>query len=264
MVEVEEVDAGFETARRKRFFSWLVTVFVRPGKAMREIASEDRSVWWLPMLLLTVLTLASVLVAGPLRKEKALNAQIQTPDSFQWMTPEQQEQYMQAQKSGAELPKTHIFPAIGSLVGLWLGWFLLGALLHLILTMLGSRSTNNTIYNIAAWASMPIAIRLIVQIVAMLTTHQLISSPGVSGFLPVDVKGALVFARILLTLVDFYLIWQFILLLVGAFSTSGLTRGKAFSGVLISVLLLLGLSALPGFLAAQLSGLNVSQSFFFF
>ena len=39
--------------------------------------------------------LASVLVAGPLRKEKALNAQIQTPDSFQWMTPEQQQQYMQ-------------------------------------------------------------------------------------------------------------------------------------------------------------------------
>ncbi len=262
MVEVEELDLSAPVAR-KRQFSWLLNTFIRPRRAMHEIASEDRSAWIIPMLLLTLLTVAFVLVAGPMRKEAALNAQIEPPPSFEWMSPEQQQQWMTAQQSAAEPVRTHLFPAIGSLVGLWFGWFLLGSILHLILTMLGSRSTNTTLYNIAAWASLPLALRLIVQIIAMLATRQLIASPGLSGFLAQDAKGGLLFLQILLGMVDIYLLWQILLLWFGSASTSGLTRGKAFTGVIISVLFLLAVSALPGFLMAQLGDLNVSQPFFF-
>lgn len=262
MVEVEELDLSAPIAR-KRQLSWLLNTFIRPGRAMHEIASEDRSAWFIPMLLLTLLTVAFIFVAGPLRKEAALNAQIEPPPSFEWMTPEQQQQWMQAQQSAAEPVRTHLFPAIGSLVGLWFGWFVLGSILHLVTTMLGSRSTNTTIYNIAAWASLPFAVRLIVQIIAMLTAHQLISNPGLSGFIAEDVKGGMLFLRIMVSMVDIYLLWQIVLLWIGSASTSGLTRGKAFTGVIISVVLLLALSALPGFLMAQLSGLSVNSPFFF-
>lgn len=262
MVEVEEIDLSAPIAR-KRQFSWLLNTFIRPGRAMHEVASEDRAVWIVPMLLLTLLMVAFVLVAGPLRKEAALNAQIEPPPSFEWMTPEQQQQWMQAQQSAAEPVRTHLFPAIGSLVGLWFGWFVLGSILHLVLTMLGSRSTNTTIYNIAAWASLPFAVRLIVQIIAMITARQLITSPGLSGFLADDVSGGLLFLRIMLSMVDLYLLWQILLLWFGSASTSGLTKGKAFTGVMIAVVLLLALSALPSFLMSQLSGLSVNSPFFF-
>lgn len=263
MVEVEEVVLSAPTNRRKQF-EWLWTTFIRPRKAMHEIACEERSVWLIPMLILTVLTLVSALVAGPLRKQAALNAPFEPPESFQWMTPEQQEQYMQAQQSGADPVRTHVFPAIGALASLWFNWFLLGSVLHLVLTMLGSRGTNTTIYNLTAWASLPFAVRIIVQIIAMLTNKQLLAAPGISGFVTTDGANVMAFIRIMLSMVDIYLIWQIILLWIGASSTSGLTPGKAFSGVLISVVLLLAIASIPGFLMLQFGGLSVTRPFFFY
>ena len=89
------------------------------------------------------------------------------------MTPEQQQQYMDAQSSMNGPATIYVFPAIGALAGLWLSWFLLGAFLHLVMTMLGGRGTNTSAFNIAAWASLPFAIRMIVQIIFMLTNKQL-------------------------------------------------------------------------------------------
>jgi hypothetical protein len=156
------------------------------------------------------------------------------------------------------------FPAIGALLGLWIGWFVLGGILHLALTLLGSRTTTVSAFNMAAWASIPFAIRMIVQIIAMLTTHKLIVSPGLSGFMAADGTGALMFARIVLSMVDLYLIWQTILLILGAVSLPGLSRRKAVTGVIGIMILMLVLSAIPGFIAAQLGGLDVTRSFFYF
>jgi hypothetical protein len=68
---------------------------------------------------------------------------------------------------------------------------------------------------------------------------------------------------VLLGLVDIYLIWQFVLLVIGSAAT-GLPRGKAFAGVLLVIVLVLVLGALPGFGLAQLSGLSVDRPFIFF
>lgn len=262
MAQVEEIDLSVPDSRRMRF-DWLLPVIFRPARTMRAVAAEEHAQWLLPMLLLTVLTIIFVIVAGPLRQQAILTAGVELPDSFQYMTPEQQEQFLQAQQSGAGTAQTHIFPGVAAVGGLWLSWFVLGGVLHLVMTLLGSRSSTTTAYNLASWASMPFALRLIVQMIAMLTTRTLITSPGLSGFVAADASGALAFARIVLSMVDIYLIWQFILLVIGA-SATGMSRGKAFAGVLIAVLLVLALGALPGFGMAQLSGLNVDRPFIFF
>lgn len=263
MVEIEELEQNApETS--KNHFGWFLTTFIKPGKTMHEIASAEKGSWLLPLLLLTLLTLINIWTAGPLRQQAMLNNPGELPESFQYMSPEQQEQYMAAQASAAGPTQVYIFPGIGAVVGLWMSWFVLGGVLHLVLTLLGSRSTNTASFNLAAWASLPFAIRLIVQIVAMLTTHQLIKSPGLSGFIADDATGALAVLRIMLSMVDVYLIWQIVLLWIGSASTAGLQRGKALGGILISVLLVLVMAALPGFLIAQVSGLNVSGPMFFF
>jgi len=263
MVQTEEMEAP-APKHRPFHFEWLLPMLYRPGKTMRAIVAEERGVWAVPMLLLTVLTIVLVLVAAPVRRDAALSNQGELPESYQYLTPEEQEQYNQVQQSKVNVTTTTIFPGIGALAGLWLGWFILGGILHLALTLLGSRSTTTTAYNLAAWASVPFVVRLLVQIGALLFTHKLISSPGVSGFIASDSTGVLMFARILLSMVDLYLIWQFTLLVVGSASTPGLTRGKALWGVLASIVLLLALSAIPGFIASQLSGLDVSGGYFFF
>lgn len=263
MVEVEELSVNTATPRQRQFKQLLSTLF-RPAKTMREIALEERPVWVLPILLLSVLMIISALVAGPLRQIAAQNIPPELPESFQWMSPEQQEQYLQALQSQNGPVTTTLFPALGSLAGVWLGWFILGSVLHLVLTSFGSRSSNTTAYNLTAWASLPFAIRLIVQIVAMLATRQLINSPGLSGFVEAGSSQSLLYAQLVLRMLDIYLVWQFILLFIGTKATSGLTLGRSFTGVLVSVILLTLLSALPGFVAAQISALNVTQPFIFF
>jgi hypothetical protein len=263
MIEVEEINLGAPSPHRQRY-GWLAGAFLRPARTMRAVAGEEKAAWALPLLLLTALTIISILVAGPLRIQAAQNSVSEPPPNFQYMSPEQQEQYMQAQASMNGPVTAVVFPAIAAVIGVWLGWFLLGSILHLVLTLLGGRGASTSAYNLAAWASLPFAIRLIVQISAMLVTRQLINNPGLSGFVDATAAGALLYARALLRNVDIYLVWQVVLLWLGAAATSGLTRGKAFGGVLAAVLLILALAALPGFLAAQLGGLDVSRPFIFF
>jgi hypothetical protein len=262
MAETEVFDLPIP-AERSRILSWILMTLFRPVRAMRAIGNETRAVWLTPLLLLSVLTLVSVFVTGPLM-QAAIRSGVAEPPNFQYMSPEQQQQYMQAQEIAAGPATTYTFPAVGRLVSLWFGWFLLGGVLHLVLTLLGSRSNNTTAFNLAAWSSLPFALRLIVQISAMLATQRLIDSPGLSGFLAEDAGGALGFARSMLAMVDLYWIWQFALLWIGAVLTAGLTRRKAFAGVLITILLLLVIGAVPGFALAQLGGMSVDQPFFFF
>jgi len=263
MIEVEEVQQAYPSVRLKRA-GWLVGVLVRPAKTMRAVVGEEKGAWHIPMLLLTLLILAYVFVAAPLRLQAAQAAPTEPPPGFEYMSPEQQQQYMDAQASAYGTTQTYVFPAVAGVLGIWLGWLVLGGLLHLILTMLGSRSTSATAFNITAWAAVPLAVRLLVQIVYMLAAHRLIAAPGLSGILAADVQGAAAFGRILLGMLDVYLLWQVLLLWLGASVSGGLARARSLSGVLVAMLLYMALAALPVFLAAQISGLNTERPFFLF
>jgi hypothetical protein len=262
MVEVEEFDEYVPAARNERL-RWLLSIWYAPARTLQTILREERAVWLIPLLLLSLLALANVFAAGPLRQAAAANAVIEPPPGFEWMSPEQQEQYMQAQASASGPVQVYVFPAIGALSGVWVRWFVLGAVLHLAMTMLGSRGTSTSAYNLTAWASMPFVVRGVVQLVAMLAGRALIANPGLSGFLPQDAAGGLLFARLLLAAIDIYLIWQIVLLWIGA-RASGLPRGKALAGVLISVLLLVAVGAGLQFLVAQVAGLSVNGPMFLF
>ncbi|MHB1337487.1 MAG: hypothetical protein ACYCYG_01555, partial [Bellilinea sp.] len=60
-----------------------------------------------------------------------------------------------------------------------------------------------------------------------------------------------------------YLIWQVILLMVGSLPLTGLSRAKAWTAVIISVLLILLLQSVPGYVARLLGGLELTRGFFF-
>jgi hypothetical protein len=262
MIEVEEIRPSAPAMRWKRA-GWLPGVLLRPARTMRAIAAEDRSVWQIPMILLTLLTLALVIVASPLRQQAAQAMPAEPPPGFEYMSPEQQQQYMAAQASASGSTQTLVFPAVGGVLGLWLGFLVFGGLMHLILTMLGSRGTSASAFNLVGWAALPLSIRAVVQLVYMLTAHRLIAAPGLAGFIAADATGAAAFGRVMLAMVDIYLLWQMVLLWVGAWASGGLSKRKAASGVIIAMLIYLALSALPAFLMAQISGLSTQRPFFF-
>ena len=136
-------------------------------------------------------------------------------------------------------------------------------MLHLSLTLTGSRATNVRSYNLAGWSFLPIALRHVVQIFAMLFSKSLITAPGLSGFIGADAVGFTAFIAALLGLIDIYFIWQIFLLVVGVIPLSGLERKKAWSATAVTLLVLVLFQCIPGFLSHVLSGFSMGSGFYF-
>lgn len=247
----------------RRFrFDWLVGVVIRPRQTFEQIAAQPRGVWLLPMLLLTLTTLGRVLVSGSIRQRILLSTGPTLPPNFEFFSPEQQAQFMQAAQSTAGPVFMYVFPAIAALLGIWIGWLLVGGLLHLVVTLLGGRGETGYSINLVAWASLPFVVRDLVRIVAMLASGQMIESTGLSGFAPPNPLGEATYLAALLSVIDIYLIWHALLLIIGVRAGNGLSLGKATGGVLFTIGLVVALQALLDFLISRLGSLTIVRPFF--
>ncbi|HTX79712.1 MAG TPA: YIP1 family protein [Longilinea sp.] len=246
----------------KRFhLDWVIPTFIHPKTAIQTIVAQEKATWLTPMLLLSALVILAGLVAGPIRQDVIISSAT-IPDSFQYLSPDQQAQFMDAQSSQSSALFTYIFPIAGSLLGIWITWFLLGIVLHLSLTLTGSRAHSVRSYNLVAWTMLPFAVRQVVQILAMLFAHSLISAPGLSGFVTVS-GGGLAFLSGILAQIDIYFIWQIALLLLGVQPLSGLTRAKAWGATAFSLAVLMLLMALPQLIGSLFSGITSGGGSFY-
>ena len=230
-------------------------VFPAPPHAGENVEGSHGT-WLAPLLVLTLLAIVLVLVAGPIKQAAAADGPQELPQDFQYWSPEQQQMFMQSSSQSQGPVFVYVFPAVTALLKIWVGWFLLAAVLHLALTLSGSRSSLTTVLNLVAWASLPIAVRFLVQIGGLLMTHQPITHPGLSGF-AVSEGGALVrYIGAILPLIDLYLVWMIGLIVAGLRPLSGMTLAKIWICVLVSLLIVLVLEALPGFLGTQFGGMG--------
>jgi hypothetical protein len=239
---------------------WLLQLVINPGKILSLILSEKKSNWQTPLLVLSIAGIVEAIAAGPIRKA-AIEMGTNLPPGFEYYTPDQQQQFMQAQASQSSPLFLYVFPILGVLLGILITWFLLRSLLHFSLTLAGSRGKSILSGNLAAWSAMPLIIRSIVRIVAMLSTHSLINSRGLSGLVTAT-NGAGNYLAAVLALIDLYFFWQAVLILIGAEKISGLPKVKAWGASAIAILILVLIQALPGFLSTQLSGLSITRMFF--
>ena len=127
----------------------------------------------------------------------------------------------------------------------------------------GGRGSMTRLLNLVAWASVPIIIQLVVQVVYVLTTGKLIVEQGLGGFAPVDPDGSVV-AHALLSRVTLYWLWEIVLLMIGVKLFANINTRKAIIAVVVTAAIVLGLRILPDVIGAQLGGLTVSQPFPFF
>lgn len=245
-------------------WSWFLDIFIHPREVFSAIAQTEKGVWLKPMLVLTVLVVILSVSAGPAR---LMNTQMNAglpPDDFQYWSEEQQNQFFEGQMAMQSPLFIYIFPLLGSLVGLWVGWFAIGSVLHLLMTFAGSRQPQGAYLNLAAWAALPFAIRSIVQIIAVLATRQVIDDPGLSGFIAAGQSGGLDLLRILLGKVDIYALAFTALILLGAPIVSGLKAKKSLWVTALALAIFVILAALPAFFIGQFNGLGTIQPLFLF
>jgi hypothetical protein len=246
---------------RRINLEWIPAVFFTPRRVFKQITGQSKTIWLTPLLFTTLTALILVAVTGPIRLAAAQNNIVLPPD-FQNYSPEMQAQTLQASQATQGPVFIYVFPSILAIARVWLGWLLVGGLLHLVLTLFGGRSSAGSALNLVAWAALPFALRDIIRIIAAVSTHTLIANPGLSGFAPAGGRLALFVGKLLATL-DIYLVWHILLLVLGVRLATGLNRGKTWGAVLITMLVGVGLEAALGFVSALLSGVSVTRPFFF-
>jgi hypothetical protein len=247
-------------------FDWLVPLLLNPRTTMARITAVSESIWHAPIFVLILTALGRVLLAGSIKQTAALSGQVILPPGFEYYTPEQQAQFQQAMAATSGPVFTYVLPAIVAVLGVLAAWFLVGWLLHLVLTMLGGRSGSGQVLNIVAWATLPYALRDLVRMGSMLNTEQLLSHPGLSGFAAeIGSNWSAMWSAYLaslLGLVDIYLIWYLVLLVIGIRLANGVSRRRAWTAVLGVVIVITLIQATPALIAAQFSDLTVIRPFF--
>lgn len=242
-------------------FELALPILFRPRATLARVVESDRPIWRAPILLLVLAAVAHALVAGSLKAAAAAAGELTLPPGFEFYTPEQQAQFMQAATATNNATFNYLLPALGAALGVIAVWLVVGWLLHLVLTLLGGRGTSGAALNVAAWSGMPIVVRLVVQLVAMLLTDHLIGAPGLSGFAPAGEGFLNALLAGVLANIDIYLLWQIILLVIGVRLSSQLPAARCWFAVLLTMLIVLALRALPGAILAQFGGLTVIQPF---
>ncbi len=248
---------------RRFYFHWVPALLFRPRQAFARLVAQPGSVWLTPLLLLTITILVSALVGGWIKQQGAMMGELPLPPDFDYYTPEQQAQYMQAAQATQGPVFSYVLPAIAAIGSLWVGWLLVGGLLHLVTTLLGGRGDTGASMNLVAWSALPFALRDIVRIVAMLVTRRLIANPGLSGFAPMGDGGWGLFLVKFLALIDIYIIWHILLVILGVRAATSLASAKASGGAIFTILVVLLLQAALGYLVAGVGNLTIVRPFFF-
>jgi hypothetical protein len=233
---------------RRLDFSRIFSVLFQPQRTFTEITGETKPSWLTPMLALSISASLAVFVSGYLKSRAAMMGEVTLPPDWQYWTPEMQNNFMQAQQATQGAVFVYVMPLVSALVALWLGWLILGGLLHLGSTLLGGRGSMQGALSIVGWANLPFLLRDVLRVIFMLLAGHVIVSPGLSGF-----AGSAVFLAKILSQLDIFFVWNAILLVMGFSVADGLPKNKAIFGVVIVLLILL--LALAG-IGALLSGLG--------
>jgi hypothetical protein len=257
-----DVEINSQNKKQMWNLSWLPALIIKPRAILHTINEQQKNVWLTPLLVISALAILMVLVAAPIRRN-TIQMGLTTPPDFQYYSPEQQAQFLNAQATQTSPLFLYVFPVIFGLVSIWLSWFLLSSILHLVLTLTGSHASSLKAYNLVGWAMLPLGVRSLVQIIGMLIMRSTINGAGLSGLLGSDVSGVAAYLAAFLGLVDIFFLWVCLLLVLGVRDFSGLSKSKAVLATVGTIFIFMLIFALPGFLKSILSNLSIGQYYFF-
>jgi hypothetical protein len=245
--------------------SWLGRILIRPKSTMERVVATERSVWLLPLIVLTVLVLIGVVIGGPVRRASIEASMQQPPQDFQYWSETDQQAYLQRQQNALSPLFIYVFPVFEKAAGYWLVWALFTSILHLTLTLRGSRASQVRYGNLVAWAMVPFILRLIVQIINLVVYKSAeVVLPPQAAWIPADATGFMAFLRGALGAMDAWWVFFAVLVILGTVSLSGLKTGKALGSALIALGIMLLIYGLPALVNSILGGLSGSGTGFYF
>ena len=250
MLETNSVPA--EEISKKNNWSWLVKIFVQPKQTIIKAVQAEGAVWFPALLAMCLAAVILVIANGSIRQKIGLDNPATLPEYFQYYSQEQQQQFMQALQATSSPAFIFYLPAMAAIVRVWVGWLIVGSLVYLALTAVGSAMKAGSALNLVAWASMPLVLRDLVRAAAVLITGSLIQAPGLAGFTPVGTGNMNLFLNSLLALIDIYWVWQLVIVNLGSRAAGKSSAAKTVTAITLTMIIILLLHAGIGFGAALL------------
>ncbi len=250
---------------KKNVFVLLLGVLFRPKAAFGYLKDNHKKAWWLPALLILLLTVAPLWAAS--RPSPA--AMTMPPDKIEMVTgvDPRMVEGMVPESSTSTLASTGLsfLKLGGAILGTFAAWLLWGGALYLASVFLGRSSSFGQMFRLAVWTWLPYGLRGLVQTAYILMTGEAIVNAGFSGFV-IDKgvaslippgPGQLALASIL-SRVDVFMIWHVLLVSVALMAFTSLTRRKALTATLAIWIVFAVVGIVPAIFGGMVSGIGGS------
>ncbi|MBN2005944.1 MAG: YIP1 family protein [Anaerolineae bacterium] len=252
---------------KKNVFGLLLGILVRPKTSFNYLKDNHKRAWWLPAILMILLTIAPMYAASrvtlqsvpPMMEE---NLKEMGPLPVGRVSVAAGEKYMMEPPVEQTPTGPGIFGYIFAVLGLPVSWLLWGGALYLSSVFLGRSSTFGQMFRLTVWTWLPYGMRGLVQTIYIFVTQSTIVNPGLSGFVnqnqPAMIApgpGQLALSGILKQ-VDIYLVWYLLLSSLGLMVFTGLKRSKAFNAVIVIWIVLALLGIVPAIFGGMFQGIT--------
>lgn len=196
------------------FFQKWINLYFSPHKTFSAI--DTKPDWLLPLLFLSVITVVISYVTMPILQE-AIVQQLA-------------EQQGLSQQDAAELVPSGVmkyFAIGGSFIGIWMSSFALSGIFYLVYSLiLGGESTFKKTLSVYCYVALAIGFAGgIVRTILIIFTKKAEIFVGPAAFLSLDMKNSALFR--LFSQLDFFMIWQLVLLIIGYSVMFKFSKGKS-------------------------------------
>jgi hypothetical protein len=123
-------------------------------------------------------------------------------------------------------------PVAGGIIVTLLDYGLRALTAFLMSMLMGGKAAFKEVFRMAAWTTLPAAIRRVVQSIAVVATGGQVAA-GLSAAMTTAESRALPLLSLLLSYVDIYTVWSVLLLGIGMAITGKLSKGKSAVGVFV-------------------------------
>lgn len=225
------------------FISLLRLILIRPRQGFATIADRGGRAWIVMALLGLGLVTLPAIVSGPIRANQ-IREMFASQDFAETLPPgaDVPEDFDPASAAASPVITT-VFPVVGAVVLLLVGWVVWSGALHLTSSLAGGRNSFLQMVRTVIWAWVPYGVRSLVQTIYIGVTGTLIENPGLSGFVDTGPTPESPFAvtppstgalalRAFLEQIDLYLFWNLALLVIGVTVVAQLPRRKSVGIVL--------------------------------
>ena len=234
-------------------FSLLVGILTKPRTTMPALGRNERGWWAVPALLTIVLIVFTVVAYSYADCQYVYRLEL--------------EHYRSAANQAARPPTaptpqpiTMAIRAAGRTVAQLVSWVAWGGALYLLVVLLGENETSfGAVWRVVLWASMPYALRSLIQSVTMFLMKKPIYNQALSGLVVdrtppplmtfnyvIPTRQQELLASILERL-DIYLLWHLALVVIGVTSLTRFSRRKAGAVTLGIWLIFAVVTTLPHF-----------------